>query len=446
MSWSTRSSRTGSRSGASDRAARLAAAVVLLLAVAHGASAATVEAPPSFYLRDGDRVVFYGDSITEQRYYTDLVETFVVTRFPAMRVEFSNAGWSGEWIVGGGGGKVDERLRRDVFDRKPTVITVMLGMNDASYTAFDPAIFDVYRKGYRHFLDSVATALPKARVTLLRPSPFDEITPLGEYRPVPPKIEGGYNAVVARYGAFVGELARERNLTVVDMNRPVIDAVRRAIETAPDEAGAFIPDRIHPERPGALLMAAELMEAWRAPSAVTEVEIDARARKVAVARNTSVTALVAGETLSWTQTDGALPFPVDYQNKAVAAAARIGRVAERLNAQPLRVVGLAEARYALSIDGTVVGTFTREELAAGVDLATRRTPMVEQAFAVHLLTTKHTRLQIFRWQEIQVGLDGHAAAEAARAVAALDALESRLVAEQRETARPRPRRYELRPA
>lgn len=28
----------------------------------------------AFYLHDDDRVVFYGDSITEQRYYTTLVE------------------------------------------------------------------------------------------------------------------------------------------------------------------------------------------------------------------------------------------------------------------------------------------------------------------------------------------------------------------------------------
>jgi hypothetical protein len=40
-------------------------------------------APPSgFYLHDGDRVVFYGDSITDQRLYTTFIETYVVTRFP----------------------------------------------------------------------------------------------------------------------------------------------------------------------------------------------------------------------------------------------------------------------------------------------------------------------------------------------------------------------------
>jgi hypothetical protein len=33
-----------------------------------------------FHLKDGDRVVFYGDSITDQRLYTTFVETYALTR------------------------------------------------------------------------------------------------------------------------------------------------------------------------------------------------------------------------------------------------------------------------------------------------------------------------------------------------------------------------------
>ena len=41
-----------------------------------------LRASDGFYLRENDRVVFYGDSITDQRLYTTFTETFVVTRFP----------------------------------------------------------------------------------------------------------------------------------------------------------------------------------------------------------------------------------------------------------------------------------------------------------------------------------------------------------------------------
>ncbi len=36
--------------------------------------------PDAFALRNGDRVVFYGDSITAQRFYTRDVEEFLLTR------------------------------------------------------------------------------------------------------------------------------------------------------------------------------------------------------------------------------------------------------------------------------------------------------------------------------------------------------------------------------
>jgi hypothetical protein len=46
--------------------------------------ASLVPAEGNFYLKDGDRVVFYGDSISEQRLYPTFAETYVVTRFPQL--------------------------------------------------------------------------------------------------------------------------------------------------------------------------------------------------------------------------------------------------------------------------------------------------------------------------------------------------------------------------
>src|SRR5919197_1212979 len=126
----------------------------------------------SFALKDGDRVVFYGDSITDQRLYTTFTETYVVTRFPRLNVRFVHSGWGGDRVTGGGGGPIDVRLRRDVFAYNPTVMTIMLGMNDASYTGFSNQIFEVYTKGYEHIIKSLKEHLPGLRLTLIRPSPF----------------------------------------------------------------------------------------------------------------------------------------------------------------------------------------------------------------------------------------------------------------------------------
>src|SRR6185503_5682171 len=143
-------------------------------------SAATAQ---DFFLKDGDRVVFYGDSITDQRLYTTFAETYVLTRFPKLNVSFVHSGWGGDRVTGGGGGQVDLRLRRDVIANKPTVMTIMLGMNDGSYRAFDEKIFDTYAKGYQHIIDSVKKELSGIRITVIQPSPFDDVTQ-------PPRFEG----------------------------------------------------------------------------------------------------------------------------------------------------------------------------------------------------------------------------------------------------------------
>src|SRR5262245_18776759 len=125
----------------------------------------------NFALKDGDRVVFYGDSITDQRLYTTFTETYVVTRFPKLDVSFIHSGWGGDRVTGGGGGPIDVRLARDVFAYKPTVMTIMLGMNDGSYRGFDQNIFDQYAKGYQHITDEVTKTVPGVRMTLIQPSP-----------------------------------------------------------------------------------------------------------------------------------------------------------------------------------------------------------------------------------------------------------------------------------
>src|SRR5215470_3345286 len=52
-----------------------------------------------FALKDGDRVLFYGDSITEQRLYTTYVEHYVLTHYPERRITFINTGWGGDQVT-----------------------------------------------------------------------------------------------------------------------------------------------------------------------------------------------------------------------------------------------------------------------------------------------------------------------------------------------------------
>lgn len=383
-------------------------------------------------MKPGDTVVFYGDSITDQRLYTTFVETYAVTRFPKMKVTFVHSGWGGDRVSGGGGGPIDVRLRRDVFAYKPTVMTIMLGMNDGRSRAFDQAIFDEYANGYRNIVKSVKTTLPNIRLTLIQPSPYDDVTR-------PPTFPDGYNSVLVRYGQFLKELAEKENTTLADLNTSVVAEVSRANTIDAAAAQRLIPDRVHPGPAGHLLMAKALLKAWNAPALVTNVEIDAAAGKAVKSQNTSIQ---GGDNLKWTQTDNALPMPLNLQDAGMALAAKASDVVETLDLETLKVTGLSAPRYKLTIDDMAVGSFTKQQLAEGVNLATLPTPMAKQAADVHALTLKHNTIHFARWRAVQVPLadDG---VSTQSTMDALDKLEADLVARQRDLAQPKPRRYQL---
>ena len=401
------------------------------------AAACAAAAQEPFALRDGDRVVFFGDSITDQRLYTTFTETYVVTRFPRTNISLVHSGWGGDRVTGGGGGPMDVRIWRDVLPFNPTVVTVMLGMNDGRYRAFDQAIFDEFTSGYKHIVDSFKRQLPAARITLLQPSPYDDVTRA-------PMFEGGYNQVLVRYGDFLKQLAADQKLGLADINTPVVAALAKANAADAVNAAKVIPDRVHPGAAGHLLLAESLLKAWNAPSLVAGTEIDAARKEAVRQRNTRVADLrVANKGVAWTQTDEALPMPLDRRDPLVVLVLRSSDFMESLNQEPLTVRGLAAGRYTLKIDGEPAGEFTSEQLAQGINLAELPTPMARQAAEVHALTLRHNNVHTARWRQIQVPLEKDRSPQLSKALDALDDLEADIVKQQRAAAIPKARHFEL---
>ena len=392
----------------------------------------------SFYLKDGDRVVFYGDSITDQRLYTTFVETYVITRFPQLKVSFVHSGVGGDRVDGGSAGPIDVRLWRDVMAYKPTVMTCMLGMNDAKYRAFETGFFEAYVAGYRHLVQRVKESLPGIRLTLIQPSPYDDVTR-------PPMFEGGYNAVLLRYADFVKQLAHQQDATLADLNAPVVAVLEKALKLDAEGAKKIVPDRVHPAPGGHLIMAEALLKAWNAPAIVSDVEIDAAAGTVVRAVRSEVSDLKTGDHITWMQIDQALPMPLDAKDDVLTLALRASDFVEALDQQPLKVTGLTAAKYALKIDDQPIRTFTKEELAAGINLGSMDTPMSRQAAGVHDITLRHNSVHFARWRMVDVNLQNIAVSPAHLHAAddALDAVEADAVEQQHAAAQPKPHRFEL---
>ena len=329
--------------------------------------------PAPFALKDGDTIVFYGDSITEQNYYTQWVELYTATRFPRMHVRFITSGIGGDTVSGGWGGTIDERLARDVFPYKPSVVTIMLGMNDGHYGGPDDKVTAAYTQGYGHLLDAIHDRAPQARVTLIGPSAFDDVT-----RPV--GFPGGYNQVMQNFSALDQNMAKARGAAYVDFNAPVVDALRRAYAADPSVARGLIPDRVHPEPIIHWVMAAALLKGWNAPAIVSAVTIDAAKRRVVSATNATVeTPRAKGRGLEWTALENALPLPLDRGNETFSRLMAVSDIQQALNDEHLTVAGLTPGQYILAIDDRPIGTFSDTDLSAGINLADYHTPMRDQA-------------------------------------------------------------------
>ncbi|MHB1768119.1 MAG: SGNH/GDSL hydrolase family protein [Phycisphaerae bacterium] len=474
---------------------------LLILATVHTLHAASRQ----FYLKPGDRVLFYGDSITEQRFYVNEVELFVRTRFPNLHVRFINSAFGGDRVTGGGAGTINIRLKRDVFPFKPNIITIMLGMNDAWYVPFKQRIFNTYAKGYEHIIQALQKHLPGVKIVLIEPSPYDDVTHK-PYFSLDPKYNGpnGYNDVLIRYGKFVRQLAAKYHLMCVNFNKPLVSVLRKVNRIDHALAAQIIPGRIHPDANGQLVMAEALLNAWGAPAAVTAVQINAGDTTVARAENTSVSGLIVTPgIISWTQMDKALPmalmdlhgnwpqFPKvliwpynrlwqpggpnwnhswltvngkyqpsdfwqpgqpkwNYVNPATALVVKASHIYSTLDSESLKVAGLAAPRYTLKIDGQLVGTFSSNQLATGINLARYHTPMLAQSYHVMHAIWHAQQMRFYIWHYIQLPLAGYEKAGIQRA-------EARLIAtlyhhlfhtlEQREyaAARIKPHHYELVP-
>lgn len=343
----------------------------LLSVAALAVMAAQAASSQSFNLHDGDRVTFYGDSITAQRFYTRDVQDFVATRYPTLNVQFRNAGVPGDKVSGGYAGGVAIRVNRDVKPWDPTVITVMLGMNDGDYMKPDAKVFADYQTGYERLLSLLRAAAPTAKIVLLENTPYDEVTHGTEFT--------GYMQTTAQNAQATPSLGQREHLPVVDTYSPVMDLLKRAKAADPSYASLLVTDRIHPAEPSHWVMAVAVMKAWHVDPVVSEVAISAASRTVLESKRTAVSGLATnGDKLSWDQMDEALPLPFNFDNELMNFVLSVSDLWS-CDQEILLVSDLQPGTYALSIDATKIGSFSAAQLAQGINLATMKTPMWQQA-------------------------------------------------------------------
>ena len=91
-------------------------------------------------LREGDRLAICGDSITEQKKYSRIMETYLTVCVPQLGITVRQYGWSGEKAPG-----FLKRMTNDCLRFNPTVATTCYGMNDCEYRPYEDSLGATYR-------------------------------------------------------------------------------------------------------------------------------------------------------------------------------------------------------------------------------------------------------------------------------------------------------------
>jgi lysophospholipase L1-like esterase len=340
----------------------------------------------AFQLRDGDRIVFFGDSITEQANYTRPIEVYLRTRCPQLDISCFNAGWSGDRAWGGDGGMLEERVERDIIAYRPSVVTVMLGMNDGYYTNHRAEAQQAFEERIETLISILSRELPGVRISLVGSSPYDNVTP-----GAPPEwersIENGYNSVVSQYANALQKLAKRHHLLFVDMNGPLVAALNDLQAADPQLARQLIPDRIHPGPAAGMLMAARLIKAWHAPDSGRLMLLTCKG-----APNGTVS---VEQTLS-------LPFPIDSSDPLIEKLVAISPELGVFDGNKLRVVDSPHERIRVEVDGVKVGVFSRSELEHGINLTPPTSTLGKRAADVVDLIALRNEIEFLNWRHLRV--------------------------------------------
>jgi lysophospholipase L1-like esterase len=200
-----------------------------------------------FMLRNKDRIVFFGDSITllgiKPNGYVTLIKDSLSKKFPS--IEIIGAGI--------GGNKVPDLLARidtDVIAKKPTIVVIYIGINDVWHFITPGQVGtskDVYETGLKKIIDKIQKI--GARVILCTPSVIGE------------KKDGTnqLDAQLDEYSGISRRVAQKTKIELCDLRTAFLNYLK--IHNPNNaEQGILTADKAHLNDEGNRLVAKELLK------------------------------------------------------------------------------------------------------------------------------------------------------------------------------------------
>ncbi len=224
-----------------------------LLALTCHAAAMAADASPA--LKQGDRIVFLGDSITagavKTNGYITRIRQSLDAAVPALGVETIGAGISGNKVP-----NLQGRLQKDVLDRQPTIVFIYIGINDVWHWKRNAegaltgggTTKEVFEAGLKDIIGRINAA--GARVILCTPTVIGEKTAGGNDR----------DSMLDEYSAISRRVATGTGSQLVDLRQAFIDHLKTSNPENKDR-GILTRDSVHLNPAGNRLVADEMLKA-----------------------------------------------------------------------------------------------------------------------------------------------------------------------------------------
>lgn len=216
-------------------------AILAMAVLFSGASA-------SAQLKDGETIVFLGDSITAQgageKGYVTLFRQAIEKARPDSKIKVIGAGIGGHKVP-----NLEARLDKDVLAHKPNVVVIYIGINDVWHsTKGQGTEIGAYETGLRSLIKRCNDA--GARVVLATPSVIDE------------KTDGSnpLDKMLDEYSAVSRKVAMESGATLLDLRSAFI-ANLKEYNTANEPKGILTGDGVHLNDAGNRFVAVRMLEA-----------------------------------------------------------------------------------------------------------------------------------------------------------------------------------------
>ena len=308
-------------------------------------------------VRPGEQIALCGDSITEQRQYSRIIETYLRACEPGLKVDFRQFGWSGETWTG-----FLARLDQDVLRFKPTLALTVYGMNDHGYVAINPAIDDTYTANTQAGVQKFKKA--GARVVICSPNSIGKVPSWAGKGTVPEM-----NAHLTRLATICKSVAAENHVGFIDNNALMFSTARRAqAKFGPGyclEGG----DGVHPDWAGHMVMAYGLLKGLGFTGDLGAIYVNLKGNGTAVGM--SGHRVISVKNGMVTVVSSRFPFYVPSgdlaSNHTMASAAALVPFQKDLNQFRLILKGAKKASYRVAW-GTTTHIYSGTQLSKGINL------------------------------------------------------------------------------